>query len=83
MQKLHFKEVATTRALFTNSPNKSFCRLDIVEAINKPISNVCRIVYNLIDEGFIEVAKKDKSPYTGVTVEFLKLKDNSQGELFQ
>jgi len=27
--------------------------LDIIEAINKPISNVCRIVYNLVDEEFI------------------------------
>lgn len=74
----HINEVAATRALFTNNPNTSFCRLDIVDAINKPINNVCRIVCNLVDEGFIEVAKKDKSPHTGAVVEFLKLKDNSQ-----
>ena len=82
MANLYINEVAATRALFTNNPDKSFCRLDIVEAINKPISNVCRIVYNLVDEGFIEVAKKDKSPHTGAVVEFLRLKDNSQLSIF-
>ena len=82
MANLHTNEVAATRALFTNNPNKSFCRLDIVEAINKPISNVCRIVYNLVDEEFIEVAKKNKSHYTGTVVEFLRLKDNSQLSIF-
>ena len=82
MANLYINEVAATRAVFTNNPNKSFCRLDIVEAINKPISNVCRIVYNLVDEGFIEVAKKDKSPHTGAIVEFLRLKDNSQLSIF-
>lgn len=82
MQIARFKEVTTTRALFQNHPNKSFCRLDIVEAINKPISNVCCIVYNLVDEGFIEVVRKGTSPHTGACVEFLRLKDNSQGTLF-
>lgn len=82
MANLRINEVAATRALFTNNPNTTFCRLDIVDAINKPISNICRIVYNLVDEGFIEVAKKDKSPHTGAVVEFLKLKDNSQLSIF-
>ncbi|MBD3591584.1 hypothetical protein [Bacteroides sp. GM023] len=82
MANLCTNEVAATRALFTNNPNKSFCRLDIVGAINKPISNVCRIVYNLVNEGFIEVVKKDKSPYTGAIVEFLRLKNNSQLSIF-
>lgn len=82
MQINHYKEVATTRAMFQNNPNKDFCRLDIVEAIGKPINNVCRIVYNLVDEGFIEVTRKGKSPRTGAHVEFLRLKDNSQGTLF-
>ncbi len=78
----NINEVIATRCLFLNNPNKSFCRLDIVKEINKPISNVCRLVFDLVDKGFIEVSHKGISPYTGVCVEFLKLKDNRQLSLF-
>lgn len=82
MKKHYFNEVIATRELFQNNPNKAYCRLDIVKAINKPISNVCRIIYNLIDDGFIEVSYKGVSPHTGANVEFLKLRDNRQLNLF-
>lgn len=64
------------RMLFQTYPDRELCRLDIVEAfkpMNKPISNITRMVYDAQKAGWLEVKRTGISPYSKKRVEFLGL----------
>lgn len=62
-----------TRVVFYFSPEKAFCRMDLVELVNQPINIICKVANDLLNSGYIYVDRRDISPYTGERVEFLKL----------
>lgn len=70
-------ELILARRFFLEHPGRSFCRADIAEHLGKPINHTTRIIYDLLDEGFIESAGKGENPRTGIRVEYLRLKPSS------
>ena len=73
IQKLHETEMRKARKFFLKHPTRAYSRADLVEALKLPISHITRIVYDLLDAGFIRVTGKDRNPRSGITVEMLQL----------
>ena len=73
IQRLHETEMRKARKFFTEHPTCTYSRADLVEARELPINHITRIVYDLLDAGFIRVIGKDRNPRSGITVEMLQL----------
>jgi hypothetical protein len=71
-------EMILARAFFRAHPNTAFSRPDLVDALGKPLSHVCRIVFNLIEENTVEVVGRATNPQSGRTVEVVRLKPRTE-----
>lgn len=77
LDNLRQTEMQQARALFLSNPDASYTRAGLVDVLDKPLSHVCRIVFDLIEEGIIEVCGRAVNPTSGRTVEVVKLKPRS------
>lgn len=73
IQRLHEIEMRKARKFFLEHPTRTYSRADLAEALKLPINHITRIVYDLLDAGFIRVTGKDRNPRSGITVEMLQL----------
>lgn len=73
IQRLHEIEMRKARKFFLEHPTRTYSRADLAEALKLPINHITRIVYDLLDAGFIHVTGKDRNPRSGITVEMLQL----------
>lgn len=73
IQRLHEIEMRKARKFFLEHPTRTYSRADLVEALELPINHITRIVYDLLDAGFIRVIGKDRTPRSRIAVEMLQL----------
>lgn len=62
IQRLHEIEMRKARKFFLEHPTRTYSRADLAEALKLPINHITRIVYDLLDAGFIRVTGKDRNP---------------------
>ena len=73
--KLRATEQQEARRFFILRPNLAFSRADLGEALNLPINHITRIVYELMESGFLRVVGKGRNPRTEKRVEMLQLSE--------
>ena len=73
IQRLHEIEMRKARKFVLEHPTLTYSRADLVEALELPINHITRIVYDLLDAGFIRVIGKDRTPRSRIAVEMLQL----------
>ena len=73
IQRLHETEMRKARKFFLEHPTCTYSRADLVGALKLPINHITRIVYDLLDAGFIRVIGKDRTPCSRIAVEMLQL----------
>ncbi|UWN58777.1 hypothetical protein [Alistipes indistinctus] len=73
IHRLHEIEMRKARKFFLEHPTRTYSRVDLVEVLEQPINHITRIVYDLLDAGFIRITGKDRNPRSGITVEMLQL----------
>ncbi len=66
-------ETVIAREFFAAHPTEVFSRADIAERLNLPINHVTRLVYDLLDERFVEPAGRVLNPKSGKSVEAVRL----------
>jgi hypothetical protein len=66
-------ETTVIRALFEVNPNTAYSRADIAEYLNKPINHATRVIFDLLEIGFIEVSGREINPRSGKSVEVVRL----------
>ena len=73
IQKLRKTEYQRAQELFLENPLAKFTRVDLVEKLELPLNNICKVVYDLLDSNFIEPAGNQLNPKSGRAVEALRL----------
>ena len=73
IEQLRQTELREARKFFYEHPAGQYSRADLCDHLNKPINHVTRIVWNLLDRGFIEVVRSGKNPRSNRSVEYLRL----------
>lgn len=68
-------ELRRARAFFRRHPRETYSRASLCEEFGLPINHITRIVYDLLDAGFIEVVGRAVNPRSGVSVEVVGLKE--------
>lgn len=66
-------EESVARQFFLAHPSGIFSRADVSERLNLPVNHVCRLVFDLLDTGFIEVVGRIPNPRSGKSVEAVRL----------
>ena len=67
-------EMVRARAHFRANPTEALSRLQLVEVLGLPLNHITRIVFDLLDEGTIEVCGRAVNPASSRTVEVVRLK---------
>ncbi len=66
-------ETVIAREFFAAHPTELFSRADIAERLNLPINHITRLIYDLLDERFVEPAGRILNPKSGKSVEAVRL----------
>lgn len=70
---LRATEERRARVFFIAHPNDTYSRADLQMLLKLPINHITRVVYDLLDSGFIERTGKSLNPRSGIRVEMLRL----------
>lgn len=77
--RLRETELRRARAFFLRHPREAYSRASLCEEFGLPINHITRIVYDLMEVGFIEVVGRAVNPRSGVSVEVVGLKEKGGG----
>ncbi len=73
-------ELQRARAFFRRHPRQAYSRARLCDELGLPINHITRIVYDLIEAGFIEVVGRAVNPRSNISVEVVRLVEKGGGD---